>query len=48
MSVGAATYFWGPVAQPIQLPQALRGQIDLGVRDFPVYRSFLILCARSW
>ncbi len=44
MSVGAATYFWGPVAQPIQLPQALRGQIDLGVRDFPVYRSFLILC----
>ena len=44
MSVGAATYLWGPVAQPIQLPQALRGQIDLGVRDFPVYRSFLILC----
>ena len=44
MSVGAATYLWGPVAQPIQLPQALRGQIRLGSRDFPTYRSFLILC----
>src|SRR5258706_7226815 len=27
MSVGAATHFWEPGAQPIQLPHALRGQI---------------------
>jgi branched-chain amino acid transport system permease protein len=44
MSVGAATYFWGPVSQPVQLPQLLRGQFDLGGRVFPVYRTFLIGC----
>jgi branched-chain amino acid transport system permease protein len=44
MTVGAATYFWGPVAQPIHPPDLLSGQIHLGSRDFPTYRSFLILC----
>jgi branched-chain amino acid transport system permease protein len=44
MTVGAATYFWGPVAQPMRLPAALSGQIHIGARDFPAYRSFLILC----
>jgi len=44
MSVGAATYFWGPVSQPMQPPPALSGQIDLGLRSFPTYRTFLILC----
>jgi branched-chain amino acid transport system permease protein len=44
MTVGAATYFWGPVAQPIHPPELLSGQIHLGTRDFPTYRSFLILC----
>src|ERR1700752_353999 len=29
MSVGAATYIWGPLAQPMQLPALLRGEIDL-------------------
>src|SRR5271166_6522511 len=43
-SVGAATYIWGPLAQPMQLPEWLRGQIDLFGRPLPVYRSFLILC----
>src|SRR5438477_12890090 len=27
MSVGAATYIWGPLAQPMHLPELLRGQI---------------------
>jgi branched-chain amino acid transport system permease protein len=44
MTVGAATYFWGPVAQPIHPPELLNGQIQLGSRDFPTYRSFIILC----
>jgi branched-chain amino acid transport system permease protein len=44
MTVGAATYFWGPVAQPMRLPAALSGQIHIGTRDFPTYRSFMILC----
>ena len=44
MTVGAATYYWGPVAQPIRPPDFLSGQIELGGRDFPAYRSFLILC----
>jgi branched-chain amino acid transport system permease protein len=44
MTVGAATYFWGPVAQPVQPPALISGQIHLGSRDFPTYRSFLILC----
>jgi len=44
MTVGAATYFWGPVSQPIRPPDLLSGQIHLGSRDFPTYRSFIILC----
>src|SRR5580704_840406 len=44
MTVGAATYLWGPVAQPVHPPDLLSGQIQLGSREFPTYRSFLILC----
>jgi branched-chain amino acid transport system permease protein len=44
MTVGAATYFWGPVAQPMRPPPILSGQIEIGGRDFPTYRTFLIAC----
>jgi branched-chain amino acid transport system permease protein len=44
MSVGAATYIWGPVAQPMRPPEWLSGQISLFGRSLPAYRSFLILC----
>src|ERR1700759_5750258 len=44
ISVGAATFIWGPLAQPMQPPPWLRGQIDLFGRSLPAYRSFLILC----
>jgi branched-chain amino acid transport system permease protein len=44
MSVGAATYIWGPLAQPMRPPELLRGQIDLFGRSLPAYRTFLILC----
>jgi len=39
MSVGAATYFWGR-SRSDPAAAGLARQIDLGVRDFPVYRSF--------
>ncbi len=42
MWVATAKYFWGPLAQPMQPPSYLSGQIDLGFRAFPTYRSFLI------
>lgn len=44
MSLAAAKYFWGPLAQLFQPPPELRGQISLGSRQFPVYRTFLIGC----
>lgn len=43
MSIAAAKYLWGPLAQPIHPPAYLSGQIDLGFRSFPTYRSFLIV-----
>jgi branched-chain amino acid transport system permease protein len=44
MSVAGATYVWGPLTQPMQPPHWLSGQVDLGFRHFPAYRSFLIVC----
>jgi branched-chain amino acid transport system permease protein len=44
ISVGAATYIWGPLAQPMRPPELLRGQIDLFGHSLPAYRTFLILC----
>ena len=43
MSVAIVRYLWGPLPQPVHLPAALAGQIDLGFRSFPTYRSFLII-----
>ena len=43
MSVAVGKFFWGPLAQPFQPPPALSGQVDLGFRTFPTYRSFLIV-----
>ena len=44
MSVGAATYLWGPLAQPMKPPAFLQGGFSLLDRTLPVYRSFLIAC----
>ncbi len=44
VSVGGATFLFGPVAQSLDPPAMLRGQIHILGRDFPTYRSFLILC----
>ncbi len=42
MAVAAVRYVWGPLPQRMTLPALLSGQIDLGFRTFPVYRTFLI------
>ena len=42
MAVATYTYFYGPVPQTIRLPDYLTGQIDGGIRSFPVYRVFVI------
>jgi branched-chain amino acid transport system permease protein len=47
MSVGAATYVWGPLAQPMHPPELLRGQVSLFGRSLPAYRTFLIVCGAA-
>jgi branched-chain amino acid transport system permease protein len=42
MAVALVRYVWGPLPQRMTLPAVLSGQIDLGFRTFPVYRTFLI------
>jgi len=42
MAVALVRYAWGPLPQRMTLPTLLSGQIDLGFRTFPVYRTFLI------
>jgi len=43
MSMSAAQYFFGAQQQPMQLPEFLRGQINLPGLDMGVYRLFLII-----
>ena len=42
MSVASAKFLWGPLPQPFNPPPALNGQIEVGLREFPTYRTFLI------
>jgi branched-chain amino acid transport system permease protein len=42
MSVAAFTFVYGPSPRSLQLPEFLTGQIDGGIRTFPVYRVFVI------
>jgi branched-chain amino acid transport system permease protein len=43
MAIATYTYFYGPLAQAIQVPDYLSGEIQLGPRRFPTYRVFLIV-----
>lgn len=42
MSIAIARYFYGSLAQPIELPAWLSGRVDIGIGVFPAYRVFLI------
>jgi branched-chain amino acid transport system permease protein len=43
MSAAAATFIWGPVNQPVNLPSYLSGSIAVGGFEIDRYRLFLIL-----
>lgn len=43
MSIAAAKFIWGPLPQHLQLPDWLRGEIDLLGRNVPTYRAFIIV-----
>jgi len=40
--IGAVTIVFGPNLYPIQLPEFLRGNVDLGIVKFEIYRVFVI------
>ncbi len=40
--MGCLTLLFGPNVYPITLPEYLRGNVDLGIRTFEVYRVFVI------
>lgn len=42
MAVASMTYIWGPIQQPVRLPEFLTGQVNLAGLDVGVYRLFLI------
>jgi len=42
VSSASSRYFFGPLAQPIELPAWLSGRVDIGIGVFPAYRVFLI------
>lgn len=43
MAIAVCTLIWGPVNVVPIVPDFLRTQVDLGFREFPAYRTFLIL-----
>src|ERR1700730_7816322 len=44
MAGAIVRYLWGPLPQPIHLPAALSGQLDLGFRRLPLSRSVSFAC----
>jgi branched-chain amino acid transport system permease protein len=43
MASAALTYVFGPNPVSIRVPEMLSGQLDLGFRQFPAYRVFMIV-----
>ena len=42
-SIAGVTFIWGPDPQLIQMPNYLKGSVDLGFNTFPKYRIFMII-----
>ncbi len=43
MGIAVCTFVWGPLNVQLDVPSYLKGQVDLGFRRFPTYRTFIIL-----
>jgi branched-chain amino acid transport system permease protein len=43
MAIATFTFFYGPIPKSVPLPDWLQGDIDLGFRNFPTYRAFVIV-----
>jgi branched-chain amino acid transport system permease protein len=43
IAIGVVTWIYGPAPPAIAVPDMLTGQIDLGFREVPVYRFFIII-----
>ena len=43
MSIAVFTYLYGPIPKSVPLPGWLQGDVNLGFRNFPSYRAFLIV-----
>lgn len=43
VSIAAVTFVWGPDPLNIQIPDFLRGNVDLGFKLIPTYRAFMIV-----
>lgn len=41
--IAVFTFVWGPLNVQLDVPEYLTGQLDLGFRRFPMYRSFIIV-----
>jgi len=42
MAIAVFTYFYGPIPKSVPLPDWLQGSVNLGFRNFPTYRAFMI------
>jgi branched-chain amino acid transport system permease protein len=42
MAIAAASYFFGPMQQPLQVPRFLSGQVSVLGVDLNIYRGFLL------
>ncbi len=42
-SIAVVTFIWGPDPMLIQLPEFLKGSVDLGFKTIPSYRAFMIV-----
>ncbi len=43
MGIAVCTFIWGPLNVQLDVPAYLKGQVDLGFRRFPTYRTFIVL-----
>lgn len=42
VSIALCTLIWGPLNVQLDVPDYISGQVDLGFRKFPAYRTFII------